>query len=167
MTAIEPLNVHRAALSEPLSIEITDLVPDEEVIGTDELRRLFDREGIALASALHDRLPGGTFDSMISALLALKSSHFRSAYHVPWHMTPLTPPFDLSDSDSQGEQDMFGAKIRDGLAMIGGKIKDEAAKKESEAKEAPTPNEKIKILITRDVLIAVGNVFNSLSKPKT
>jgi hypothetical protein len=44
------------------------------------LATLYQQDAIAIARALRDSLPGGTFDRLVCELLTMKASHFR----VPW-----------------------------------------------------------------------------------
>lgn len=59
----------------PLNINGAEEVPDD--LPADDLRALFVNDGLAVAEALWDSLPGGALDVLTGELLARRASQFR------------------------------------------------------------------------------------------
>lgn len=88
------MNIINVRKAQPIHRDDGDDVPDTVItigrlagtIPRDEDPALtvtvFDREAKALALALRNALPGGTFDRLIAELLMMKASQFRVNYGV-------------------------------------------------------------------------------------
>ena len=86
------VHVHRASMTAGQEIPLTRITINasiDEVVPTQDRRDqvevplwkamepVYDGEAEAIAQALHNALPGGTFDRLVAKLLLIKASHFR------------------------------------------------------------------------------------------
>lgn len=75
--------VHRAQPTGNQDVEIARIVIDTEIPDTPTMKEadtLFTIDAAALENVLHETLPGGTYDRLLSAMLKRKSSHFVVAH---------------------------------------------------------------------------------------
>ena len=68
---------------EPCSIELIDTMPQLETIALQQ--RVQDTDARELAKALHEHLPGGTFDRLVAEMLRIKASDLISSF-VEWEV---------------------------------------------------------------------------------
>jgi hypothetical protein len=87
------ITVHRASpvadqIIPEVTIEIVTVVPELPSMQPDQtvqeslapFAAIYQQDAIAIAGALRNSLPGGTFDRLVCELLTMKVAHFR----VPW-----------------------------------------------------------------------------------
>lgn len=147
------LRVHGAS-TDPMSeliIDITTGLPKDA--SEEDLIKIFASDAEQLAANLHDNLPGGTLDRLLCVLLFVKASHMKAAFQRP----TVTPPAATKETDP------MNGKLKGILLDIVNRANVEIAEMTSEAEKAPTPNEKIRILITRDVLARIAKIFGAIA----
>lgn len=78
--------VHPEDIVPPLSIKGATVVPDN--LSVDDTKALFVNDGLAIAAALWDSLPGGTLDVLTGELLARRASQFRVRFPKTTQVAP-------------------------------------------------------------------------------
>lgn len=173
------LKVHKAegvTEREPvpsLLINVSAALPTDLTLET--ASGIYARDGEMLAASLHDSLPGGTFDRLMIYMMLIKASHFRVPHERPLMGVVKPEPAEVrSDTSkvysSQGSSlspemsELMNAKIRAMIIKLSERVLAEAQAKDEAADKAATPQEKIRLMITRDVLMSVARVFADLAE---